>query len=130
MLNMTLRHKLAVSASIAIIIGGMIVTALSFASSLGRLDEDLNDRLKGVAAAYNNYVADWMNAKGKALTAMPVNISRDTLPQHLEQVRDSAGFDNVFLAYSDGTQANANKVILPPGNNVRVSGTGIRTPSG
>ncbi|MCV5342624.1 hypothetical protein OFC87_37425, partial [Escherichia coli] len=26
-------------------------------------------------------------------------------------------FDNVFLAYPDGSQDNANGVILPPGNN-------------
>ncbi len=116
-MNLTLRQKLAVSASIAIILGGLVVTALSFISSLGRLDQDLSTRLKGVASAYNHYVVDWLDAKGTALSAMPTRISNDSVQQHLEQVRDSGKFDNVFLAYSDGSQDNANKVILPPGNN-------------
>ncbi|MEZ8092608.1 methyl-accepting chemotaxis protein [Photobacterium swingsii] len=115
-MNLTLRQKLAVSASIAIILGGLVVTALSFISSLGRLDQDLSTRLKGVASAYNHYVVDWLDAKGTALSAMPTRISNDSVQQHLEQVRDSGKFDNVFLAYSDGSQDNANKVILPPGN--------------
>ncbi|WP_281221682.1 methyl-accepting chemotaxis protein [Photobacterium sanguinicancri] len=117
MMNLTLRQKLAMSASIAIILGGLVVTALSFVSSLGRLDQDLSTRLKGVASAYNHYVIDWLDAKGTALSAMPTAISQNSTQQHLEQVRDSGKFDNVFLAYSDGSQDNANKVILPPGNN-------------
>ncbi|MGF1691040.1 methyl-accepting chemotaxis protein [Photobacterium kagoshimensis] len=116
-MNLTLRQKLAVSASIAIVLGGLVVTALSFVSSLGRLDQDLSTRLKGVASAYNHYVVDWLDAKGTALSAMPTRIAQDATQLHLEQVRDSGKFDNVFLAYSDGTQDNANKVILPPGNN-------------
>ncbi|OLQ74168.1 chemotaxis protein [Photobacterium proteolyticum] len=117
MSNLTLRQKLALSASIAIILGGMLVTALSFISSLGRLDDDLNDRLRGVASAYNNYVIDWMDSKASALSAMSTNATNDALTEHLKQVRDSAKFDNVFLAFSDGSQVNANDVQLPPGNN-------------
>ena len=117
MFNLTLRQKLALSASIAIILGGMLVTALSFMSSLGRLDEELNERLHGVATAYNNYVSDWVDAKASALSALPSSVTSQSLPEHLKQVRDSAGFDNVFLAFTDGTQVNANNVQLPPGNN-------------
>ncbi|OAN11140.1 chemotaxis protein [Photobacterium jeanii] len=116
-MNLTLRQKLAVSASIAIILGGLVVTALSFISSLGRLDQDLSDRLKGVASAYNHYVQDWLDAKGTALSAMPTSIASDSTLSHLSQVRDSGKFDNVFLAFDDGSQVNANKVVLPPGNN-------------
>ncbi|WP_299022435.1 methyl-accepting chemotaxis protein [uncultured Photobacterium sp.] len=116
MFNLTLRQKLALSASIAIILGGMLVTALSFMSSLGRLDEDLNDRLRGVASSYNTYVTDWLEAKGEALSALPETVISESLSDHLKQVRDSAKFDNVFLAFGDGSQANANGVKLPPGN--------------
>ncbi|ELR67151.1 N-acetylglucosamine regulated methyl-accepting chemotaxis protein [Photobacterium marinum] len=116
MFNLTLRQKLALSASIAIILGGMLVTALSFMSSLGRLDEELNDRLRGVASSYNTYVTDWLEAKGDALSALPESIISDSVSDHLKQVRDSGKFDNVFLAFSDGSQANANNVQLPPGN--------------
>ena len=117
MLNLTLRQKLALSASTAIVLGGMLVTALSFMSSLGRLDEELNVRLRSVASSYNKYVSDWLDSKGAALAALPENLVANALPGHLNQVRDSAGFDNVFLAFSDGSQVNANKVQLPPGNN-------------
>ena len=117
MFSLSLRQKLAVSASIAIILGGALVTILSFYSSLNRLDEDLNARLRGVAAAYNEYVVDWMDAKAMALSAFPQDIDAKDIPAHLRQVKHSAGFDNVFLAFTDGSQLNANQVTLPVGNN-------------
>ncbi|PSU33998.1 chemotaxis protein [Photobacterium lutimaris] len=117
MLRLSLRQKLAVSASIAIILGGTLVTVLSFVSSLNRLDEDLNTRLRGVASAYNDYVTDWIDSKAMALSAFPQDIEAKDIPTHLQQVKYSAGFDNVFLAFSDGTQVNANQVLLPLGNN-------------
>ncbi|KHT58014.1 chemotaxis protein [Photobacterium gaetbulicola] len=117
MFSLSLRQKLAVSASIAIILGGALVTVLSFVSSLERLDEDLNARLRGIAQAYNEYVVDWMDSKAMALSAFPQTIEAKDIPVHLRQVKNSAGFDNVFLAFTDGTQVNANQVLLPEGNN-------------
>ena len=117
MFSLSLRQKLAVSASIAIILGGALVTVLSFVSSLNRLDEDLNARLRGVAVAYNEYVVDWLDSKAMALSAFPQDIDIQDIPAHLRQVKNSAGFDNVFLAFTDGSQVNANQVLLPEGNN-------------
>ncbi|MGF1902395.1 methyl-accepting chemotaxis protein [Aliivibrio sifiae] len=114
--NLSLKNKLAISASAAIIFGGVLVEALSFNASLGRLDTEVEQRLESTTASYNQYVTDWILSKERALTSLPQEANADTIVVHLKQVRDSAKFDNVFLAYPDGSQANANGVILPPGN--------------
>ncbi|MDD9155145.1 methyl-accepting chemotaxis protein [Aliivibrio sp. S4TY2] len=114
--NLSLKNKLAISASAAIILGGVLVEALSFNASLGRLDTEIEQRLESTTASYNQYVTDWILSKERALTSLPQEANADAIVVHLKQVRDSAKFDNVFLAYPDGSQANANGVILPPGN--------------
>ena len=114
--NLSLKNKLAISASVAIILGGVLVEALSFNASLGRLDTEVEQRLESTTASYNQYVTDWILSKERALTSLPQEANADAITVHLKQVRDSAKFDNVFLAYPDGSQANANGVILPPGN--------------
>lgn len=114
--NLSLKNKLAISASAAIILGGVLVEALSFNASLGRLDTEVEQRLESTTASYNQYVTDWILSKERALTSLPQEANADAIVVHLKQVRDSAKFDNVFLAYPDGSQANANGVILPPGN--------------
>jgi methyl-accepting chemotaxis protein len=115
--NLSLKNKLAISASAAIILGGVLVEALSFNTSLERLDTEVTQRLESTTASYNQYVTDWVLSKERALTSLPQETNADAIVVHLKQVRDSAKFDNVFLAYPDGSQANANGVILPSGNN-------------
>ena len=116
MFKLTLRKKLTASAAIAIAIGGMLVTGLSFWSSMEKLDEDVQDRLVGVTNTYNKYVTDWLESKGAALSAFPSDANSTEVYKHLQQVKNSAQFDNVFLAYPDGSQENANSVVLPAGN--------------
>ncbi|OOE97810.1 methyl-accepting chemotaxis protein [Salinivibrio sp. IB643] len=114
--KLSLKHKLAVSAGLAIIIGGFLVEALSFRASLSRLDTEVAQRLESTAASYNQYVSDWVASKERAMTSLTREADPDNMVTHLKQVRDSGGFDNVFLAYPDGSQDNANGVVLPPGN--------------
>ncbi|MGL6259612.1 methyl-accepting chemotaxis protein [Vibrio sp. WXL103] len=114
--NMSLKNKLALSASLAIIIGGLVVEGLSFTNALQRLNQDVEERLQASASAYNHYVADWLASKQRALTAIPARTEIEQVMPHLEQIRDSAAFDNVFIARADGSQRNANGVSLPPGN--------------
>ena len=114
--NLSLKNKLAISASAAIILGGVLVEALSFKASLDRLDIEVEQRLESTTASYNQYVTDWILSKERAITSLPQDANPDAIVVHLKQVRDSAKFDNIFLAYPDGSQANANGVILPPGN--------------
>jgi methyl-accepting chemotaxis protein len=117
MLHLTLKQKLSLSASLAIALGGVVVTTLSFIASLNRLDEELNERLFSVTHAYNQYVTDWLVSREAALAAFPDNVDEQHLVTHLRQVKDSGRFDNVFVAFGDGSQQNANGVVLPPDNN-------------
>lgn len=114
--NLSLKNKLAISASVAIVIGGLLVEGLSFRASLERLDVEVEQRLQGTASSYNQYVSDWITAKGRSLTSLSQESKKEDIVTHLKQVKNSAGFDNVFLAYPDGGQDNANGVVLPPGN--------------
>lgn len=114
--KLSLKNKLAISASMAIILGGILVQSLSFRASLQRLDIEVAQRLEGTSASYNQYVSDWIVSKERALESLSQESKKDGLVTHLKQVRDSASFDNVFLAFPDGSQKNANGVVLPPGN--------------
>ncbi|SIN81893.1 methyl-accepting chemotaxis protein [Salinivibrio sp. ES.052] len=114
--KLSLKHKLALSASVAIIIGGLLVEALSFRASLSRLDTEVAQRLESTTASYNQYVSDWVASKERAMTSLTSEADPNNMVTHLKQVRDAGGFDNVFLAYPDGSQNNANGVVLPPGN--------------
>lgn len=115
--NLSLKNKLAISASAAIVIGSVLVEALSFNASLERLDVEMDQRLQSTTASYNQYVTDWLESKQLALTSLSEEMQSDAIVTHLKQLRHAAGFDNVFLAYPDGSQQNANGVILPPDNN-------------
>ncbi|GAJ71869.1 N-acetylglucosamine regulated methyl-accepting chemotaxis protein [Vibrio sp. JCM 18904] len=95
----------------------MLVEGLSFRDSLNRLDVEVAQRLESTSASYNQYVKDWLLSKERALTSLSSDSEKRSLVTHLKQVRDSGAFDNVFLAYPDGSQDNANGVVLPPGNN-------------
>ena len=81
------------------------------------MNSQVEQRLDSATASYNQYVTDWLKSKERALTSIPKGVQPSTIVGHLQQVRDSAGFDNVFLAYEDGSQQNANGVSLPSGNN-------------
>ncbi|MDN3610384.1 methyl-accepting chemotaxis protein [Vibrio ostreicida] len=114
--TLSLKNKLALSASIAIVIGGLLVEFLSFQASLQRLDIEVTQRLQSSTASYNQYVSDWIESKERALTSIVSDANMSSIVNHLKQVKKSGGLDNVFLAFPDGSQQNANGVILPPGN--------------
>ncbi|GAB7227400.1 methyl-accepting chemotaxis protein [Vibrio rotiferianus] len=93
-----------------------MVEGLSFRDALQRLDVEVEQRLESTSASYNQYVSDWLLSKERALKSLSQDAEKSAIVTHLKQVKDSAAFDNVFLAYPDGTQDNANGVVLPPGN--------------
>ncbi|MDE1312211.1 methyl-accepting chemotaxis protein [Vibrio aestuarianus subsp. cardii] len=114
--NLSLKNKLAISTSAAIILGGGLVDALSYKAALERLDVDVEQRLQSDTTSYSQYVTDWLVSKERSLTSLSQETEKNAIVTHLKQVRDSGAFDNVFLAYPDGSQDNANGVVLPPGN--------------
>ncbi|CAH0525697.1 methyl-accepting chemotaxis protein [Vibrio hippocampi] len=115
--KISLKNKLTFAASLAITIGGLFVEALSYNASLNRLENEVESSLTGTVTAYNQYVVDWLASKERSLTSLSSDIPPQNVITHLEQVRHSGAFDNVFLALPDGSQKNANEVILPAGNN-------------
>jgi len=115
--SISLKNKLAISSGLAIVLGAVIVSALSFNASLKRMNSDLELRLESTTNSYNLYVSDWLRSKQRALTALPNEVTNNAIITTLKQIKDSAAFDNVFLAYPDGSQKNANEVSLPKGNN-------------
>jgi methyl-accepting chemotaxis protein len=114
--SLSLKNKLALLASISIVIGCLIVETISFKSSLDNLNGSVEQRLDSSLIAYNGYVLEWFSAKERSLTSMQEDSNLDSLSNHLKQMKLAGDFDNVFLAYPDGSQKNANSVILPPGN--------------
>ena len=114
--KLSLKNKLAISASVAIVIGGLLVEGLSFRASLERLNVEVEQRLESTASSYNQYVSDWILSKERALTSLSQESKKEDIVTHLKQVKNSGNFDNIFLAYPDGGQDNANGVVLPPGN--------------
>ncbi|USP16017.1 methyl-accepting chemotaxis protein [Vibrio gazogenes] len=115
--NLSLKNKLAISASVAIVVGCILVEIISFYASLERLSVSVEQRLLSTSASYNQYVADWLKSKELALTSLSEEVQEGSVVTHLKQMKRAAGFENVFLAYPDGSQKNANGVVLPPGNN-------------
>jgi len=115
-MKLTLKQKITLWASIVIAIACLLVTTLSFFSSKSRLNDEIQSRVKNVTLSYNNYVVDWLNAKEAALSAIPKDIHVEQTIKHLIQVKNSAKFDNVFMAFTDGSNKNANEISLPVGN--------------
>ncbi|MCE0495034.1 methyl-accepting chemotaxis protein [Vibrio salinus] len=115
--KLSLKNKLAILASLAIVISTVIVVTISFRSALNQLNRSVEQRLNSASLSYNQYVIDWFKAKQKVLTSFSLDMKEDNILTHLKQARDSGGFDNVFLAYPDGSEKNANGVVLAPDNN-------------
>ncbi len=51
--KLSLKNKLAISASTAIVVGGLLVEALSFNASLSCMDAEVEQRLESATAFYN-----------------------------------------------------------------------------
>ncbi|MGR5120426.1 methyl-accepting chemotaxis protein [Vibrio astriarenae] len=115
--NLSFKNKLAISASLSLILGIAVLEVVNFQNAIHNLNQTTTEQIRNSIGAYNRYVADWFASKGRALEALPATTDSMTAQSHLEQVRDSGDFDNVFLAFSDGSQVNANGVQLPVGNN-------------
>ncbi|WP_417361522.1 methyl-accepting chemotaxis protein [Gallaecimonas pentaromativorans] len=112
----SLRFKLSLAASLAILLTGIIVMAVSFYSALNAKIASVTGEVRSLTRTYNSYVGNWIDARGRALKSLPAQVSEPDWVKTLGQLRDSVGFDNVFAAYDDGSQQNAGQVTLAPDN--------------
>ncbi|MFM2481034.1 methyl-accepting chemotaxis protein [Celerinatantimonas sp. YJH-8] len=113
----SLKMKLAITTSLGILIGCVLVMSIGFYSSINERVERLGAELASQAQTFNHYIEDWINIRSNSLNAIPSSIPVDQMIPVLQQARDSSGFANVFIAYPDGTEQNAGQVTLAAGNN-------------
>jgi len=115
--SLSLKQKLSLSASMAVLIVGIGLTAINFYSARDELEASTVNQLKTVSFVFNGGVRQWLESKAAALSAIAASTPDENLPASLNQAKVSGAFDNVFYARSDGSQVNANGVQLPPDNN-------------
>ena len=114
---LSLKQKLSLSATAAVLVVGVGLTAINFFNTRTALEASTVEQLKTVSFVFNGGVRQWLDGKAAALRALAADTQDAQLPAGLNQVKNSGAFDNVFYARGDGSQVNANGVQLPPDNN-------------
>ena len=114
---LSLKQKLSLSATAAVLVVGVGLTAINFFNTRTALEASTVEQLQTVSFVFNGGVRQWLDGKAAALGALAADTQEANLPAGLNQVKNSGGFDNVFYARPDGSQVNANGVQLPPDNN-------------
>ena len=114
---LSLKQKLSLSATAAVLVVGVGLTAINFFNTRTALEASTAEQLKTVSFVFNGGVRQWLDGKAAALGALAADTQDAQLPASLNQVKNSGAFDNVFYARDDGSQVNANGVQLPPDNN-------------
>ena len=114
---LSLKQKLSLSATAAVLVVGVGLTAINFFNTRTALEASTVEQLKTVSFVFNGGVRQWLDGKAAALGALAADTPAAQLPASLNQVKNSGAFDNVFYARGDGSQVNANGVQLPPDNN-------------
>ena len=113
---LSLKQKLSLSATAAVLVVGVGLTTINFLGTKAALEASTIEQLKTVSFVFNDGVKHWLDGKAAALSALSAETQDANLPASLNQVKLSGGFDNVFYARDDGSQVNANGVQLPPDN--------------
>ena len=117
MLNkMKFKTKLMATSCLAVILGTSVVGYTGHYLAKERIENDTLSQIDNTTESYNDYVKGWLDNKGAILSSMPENAPRMLVKSVLGVIKQSGDFDNVFMAYSDGSQKNANNVDLPKGN--------------
>ncbi|CAG9001499.1 MAG: Methyl-accepting chemotaxis protein McpA [Candidatus Celerinatantimonas neptuna] len=114
--NFSLKFKLSAAATSAILVGCLLVMGISFQKSIERRVSSLNQQIIELSGTYNHYIWDWMEIRSHVLKAIPASVPQKYMVDTLKQAKNSAGFANVFIAYRDGSQQNADQVSLAAGN--------------
>jgi methyl-accepting chemotaxis protein len=116
-MTFNLKQKLTATACLAVFIGASVAGTTGFIDSKNRIENETLNQIENSATAYNKYLTEWLYNKEMALSSLPSDAPRLLVGSVLPVIKQSGNFENVFLAYQDGSQKNANKVDLPEGNN-------------
>ena len=114
---MSLKNKLSLAAAAAIMLVGVIITVEVFISAKSRMETGLAEQVDDMGNTFASSVNYWFNSKAAAMKAVqPDPTNEIEIVKSLQQAKVAGDFDNVFYARPDGSQLNANGVVLPPGN--------------
>lgn len=116
-MKFTLGKKLALSASVALLVVGSSLTTLHYFESRNNIETGISQQISNTGKVFAANVSYWLTSKQMSMTSVAADASDDTLLAQLRQAKASGGFDNVFLARPDGSQINANGATLPSDNN-------------
>lgn len=112
-----MRQKLTLAVAGFVVLTGAVVSGVDFTLSATDVDQTARQEIASLGKLYSSHLSSWFDSKTRILDAFPAEVDPVQLPKRLAYARDAASFDNIFIAYPDGKQDNANHVLLPPGNN-------------
>ncbi|GGP24868.1 methyl-accepting chemotaxis protein [Silvimonas amylolytica] len=113
----TLQSKLVAAVSAMVIVTGVVIAGASYFLSSAQQESESKAQISAVSSVLGIHIGNWISAKAQVLNAFKPVPHDAGLVAGMGYARDAGGFANVFLAYPDGTQQNANNVTLPPDNN-------------
>lgn len=113
----SLRKKIALSSSTAVLLVGASLTGMNFWNSQKSLEIHIAEQVSNASRTFSANVRYWLQSKEVVLQAVKATDDPSAMLSILNQAKISGGFDNVFFARADGSQVNANGVTLPPDNN-------------
>ncbi len=113
----TLQSKLVIAVSLLVIITGVVIAGAGYFLSSTQQEAESRTQISAQSSILGIHIGNWISAKAQVLNAFKPVPHDPGLVAAMGYARDAGGFANVFLAYPDGTQQNANNVVLPPDNN-------------
>ena len=115
--SLSLNKKFALFTGVTLTLSCLLIVFISMLLSFKSMEQSVNERVVAATDAYNQYVTDWLETKESILKSIEQVKTQDEAYSALNQMKQSGVFDNVFIAFKDGSQINADRVILPEGNN-------------
>ena len=113
---LSLRKKVVLSTCAAVLIAGSSQMTMNFLNNRQALEREIAEQVDIAAGTFTASARYWLQSKAAALNAVRPEAGAVSHAD-LIQAEGSGGFDNVFFAYADGSQTNADGVSLPPDNN-------------
>ncbi|WP_372859794.1 methyl-accepting chemotaxis protein [Pseudoalteromonas sp.] len=115
--DISLTKKFALFTGVTLALSCSLIVLISLILSFARISSTVDERVISATDAYNQYVVDWLGNKATILKTLSLIKSEQQAIPTLKLIKSSGSFDNVFIAFKDGSQINADQIILPQENN-------------
>ncbi|KPC54299.1 methyl-accepting chemotaxis protein [Amantichitinum ursilacus] len=113
----SLQQRIVAAVAAFVIVTGVVIAGAAYSLSAAQQQTESRQQISAVGSVLGVHIGNWISAKAQVLNAFKPVPHDASLVATMGFVRDAGGYANVFLAYPDGTQQNANGVVLPPDNN-------------